>query len=122
MSSLTNTGNRHHLVALRHQVMLSGSPVYISPTETFTFTIEWPWASTLTNYTATMYIKNGSDVSATYMTGGSHSAAGNVQTLKSITLVVGGVRYVVNVTATIDGGNTETRMFEIIARKAQDGM
>lgn len=120
-SSLTNTGNRHNLVALRNQVMLSGSPVFMSPTETYTFTVTWPWATSLSSSTAAAFKVNGSDVSSTLMPSGSHTASGNVQTLKPITAVTGGTTYVVNVTTTIDSGNVETRSFEIIVRKNADG-
>lgn len=86
--------------------------VFQYPGETVTYNITVEGTNAPTSPTATVY-KGRSDVTSTVMPSGSHSASGQVITLKPVTALVSGVEYSVMVTATV-AGNTEQRKLIII--------
>ena len=85
--------------------------------ETVTFTVTFLGATAATSPVATVY-QNKTDVTSTIMPSGSASASGNVVTLKPMTAMTGGKRYVVSVSATVDG-NTRVKKFMVICQKGQ---
>lgn len=85
--------------------------------ESLTFTLTYLGASSVSSVTATVY-QNKTDVTSTVMPAGSTSASGNVATLKPLTAMTGGKKYVVSVSATVDG-NTVVKKFQVNCQKGQ---
>lgn len=67
---------------------------------------------------ATVY-KNRADVTSTNMPSGNHTVNGDVVTLKPLTALVGGNRYVIDVQATV-GGDTYIKKIMVKAGRATD--
>jgi len=107
MPSFTSpyTGKRTTLVWNLDYPEVIGSPIYQYPGATVTYTVTVAGANAPSSISAVVY-KNGSDVTATVMPSGSHSASGQVITLKPLTALVANTDYSIIVTATI-AGNTE---------------
>lgn len=93
------------------------SPYYCSEGETLPLSGIFEFATTV-SAPATKCWKDGQDVSGTNLTG-ADSASGNIVTMKSFTAMVGGERYVVELTATVDGA-TQVRAMEFIVRSHGD--
>ena len=72
----------------------------------------------VTSPSAIVY-RNRANVTATVMPAGSASASGSVATLKPLTALVGGARYVVSVTGTVSG-DVWVKKIEIICGKDED--
>lgn len=96
------------------------SPVDMISGETITFSVTFQGATSVTSPSATVYL-NGTDYTSTAMPSGSHTASGNVATLKPLVAGAndGGEKYVVAVSATVDG-NTELRKLMVNILKASD--
>ena len=101
---------------MSHEIFAVESPVSVISGETLTLSLTWLGATSVSAPGATVY-HNGTDETSTIMPSGSHSASGNVQTLKPITAMVGGEDYVIAASATVDG-NTEIRKVLIKCVKA----
>ena len=63
--------------------------------------------------------RNRQTVTSTVMPSGSHTASGSVATLKPLTALVGGARYVITITGTV-AGDTWKKKVEIKCGKAVD--
>jgi len=98
------------------EIFIIESPIVVVAGETLTLSVTWLGATSVSSPTATVY-HNGTDETSTIMPSGSHSASGNVQTLKPITAMTGGEDYVIAVQATVDG-NTEIRKILVKCVKA----
>ena len=72
----------------------------------------------VTSPTAKVY-RRRADVTATVMPSGSHTASGSVATLKPLTALVGGARYIVAVTGTVSG-SVWVKKVEIIVGRDED--
>jgi hypothetical protein len=99
--------NRTNLVAQLSHPVIQGSPTFIFPGETYTFTITVLGSNAPTSPSAVVY-QDGSDSTATNMPSGSASVSGQVITLKPFTLAVAGSRYSIIITFTL-AGNVEQR-------------
>jgi len=83
-----------------------------------TITIQCVYWDTPTLPDATVY-KNRADVTSTAMPSGSHSNSGDIVTLKPLTALVGGNRYIIDVEATV-GGNIYLKKIMVKAGRATD--
>jgi len=99
--------NRTNLIFRLNNPIIQGSPTFIFPGETYTFTTTVEGTNAPTSPGATIY-QDGSDSTATNMPSGSHSVSGQVITLKPFTAGVAGSRYSILINATISG-NIENR-------------
>ena len=72
----------------------------------------------VTSPSAAVY-RNRQAVTSAVMPSGSHSASGSVATLKPLTALVGGARYVVAVTGTV-AGDTWIKKVEVLVGKDED--
>lgn len=86
---------------MRRDIEVNESPIYLTAGESRPFTVTFEQASSVATTSAKIY-KNGSDSTGTNMTG-STSVSGNVVTLPTISALIGSERYVVELTATVDG-------------------
>ena len=103
------------------EIWVNESPIYLVEGAGPTYTITYVGATTVSSSGATMAIyKNGSgsDLASTLLTG-SLSASGNVLTLKTLQSLVGGNKYVISVSASVDGV-TEVRKIMLVVQKAKD--
>lgn len=92
------------LIAMRRDVEINESPIYLTAGETRLYTVTFEQGSIVASTSAKIY-KNGSDVTSINMSGAT-SVSGNVVTLPTIglaTALIGGERYVLEVAATVDG-------------------
>ena len=101
---------------MSNEIFVVESPLTVVAGETLTLSLTWLGATSVSAPGATVY-HNGTDETSTIMPSGSHSASGNVQTLKPITAMTGGETYVIAASATVDG-NTEIRKVLVKAVKA----
>ncbi|UOF79217.1 hypothetical protein [Caudoviricetes sp.] len=83
------------------------SPIVHVQGESYTHSLTWLGATTVTVSGVTIY-RGTTDVTATNMPAGSHSASGNVATFKPLTALVGNTTLIIVFTCTVDG-NTEIR-------------
>ena len=65
--------------------------------------LSFPWATTVASPTSVTVYKGGTDTSSTNMPSGSHSVSGTNLTLKSLTALVGGELYMIDVVVSVDG-------------------
>lgn len=86
---------------MRRDVTVNESPIHLTAGESRAYTVTFEQASTVASTSAKIY-KGGTDSTATYMSG-STSVSGNVVTLPTISSLIGGERYVVELAATVDG-------------------
>ena len=105
-----------NLNATQSGAWLVESPLVSVAGETTTYSVTYLGSSSVSSVTGTVY-QNKSDVTSTIMPSGSTSASGNVATLKPITAMTGGKKYVITVTATVDG-NVVVKKFMIRCQKA----
>ena len=96
---------------------LKEDPLEMIEGEVVTFSVTFEGITACSSPTAKVY-RNETDVTSTAMATGSHSASGNVVTLKPLTAGTsdGGEIYVVVVQATADG-NTEKRKVRVYILK-----
>lgn len=80
------------------------------------FSIKWLGTGTLSSPECKLY-HNGSDVTSTYMTSGSDSVSGRVQTSKSVVSPVGGELYVLRWKVT-EGGQVRGVQTELMVLAA----
>lgn len=99
--------NRLELIWRLNEPEILGSPIWALPGETVTLTITVEGTNAPSSPSATVY-KGRSDVTSTVMPSGSHTASGQVITLKPATAMVAGSDYAFIIQATV-GGNTEQR-------------
>ena len=85
---------------IQDQVFAIESPLHAVEGSTLTLTCTY-WGA-VTSPTAAVY-RNGTAVTSTVMPSGSHTASGSVATLKPLTALVGGAKYVIAVTGTVSG-------------------
>lgn len=88
------------------------SPVVQGERETITYACTFLGAKSVSSPSAVAY-RSRTSQTGTVFPAGSITASGNVVTLKPLKNLVGGIRYVIAVTATVDG-NTLVRKFEVI--------
>jgi hypothetical protein len=86
----------------KESLFLEESPIYQGAGATVPYSVTFPFATTVAAGTIAVY-KNGADVTSTVMPSGSHSASGNVLTLKPLTALTGGETYLISIAATVDG-------------------
>lgn len=89
---------------MRRDVWVNESPIYLTAGDSAPYAITLEQASAISNTSAKIY-KGGTDYTSTYMSGAT-SVSGNVVTLPTIgspNALVGGERYVAELTATVDG-------------------
>lgn len=98
------------------QVFAVESPLRV--VEGSTITLACTFWGTVTSPNATVY-RNRQPVTSTVMPSGSHSNSGKVATLKPITALVGGARYVVAVTGTISS-DVWIKKVELICGRDED--
>jgi hypothetical protein len=82
---------------------------------TMTYTVKFKGASSVTSPGVAIYVdESDTDSASTLMPSGSHTASGNVATLKPLVVpsTDGGKDYLLNVSATVDG-NTEVALIKI---------
>ena len=92
------------------------SPLTVVEGESITYSVTYLGITTCSSPTALVYRNGSNDVTSTVMPSGSHSAAGNVVTLKPATGMVGNANYVIAVTCTADG-NTRVKKIKLIVQK-----
>jgi hypothetical protein len=102
-------------------VLLIESPINMIEGETITYSVTWQGASSLSSPTAKVY-KDGTDITSTAMSSGSHSVSGNVQTLKP--LVAGSTdgkkKYVVIIEVVVDGNTERRKLIVNIVKASQE--
>ena len=99
-----------------NEVFAVESPIRVVEGATVTFTCTY-WGA-VTSPSAKVY-RNGTEVTSTVMPSGSTSVSGSVATLKPLTALVGGARYVVAVTGTV-GGDIFVKKVEVICGRDED--
>ena len=99
--------NRKNLIWRLNEPDILGSPIWQFEGETVTYTVTVEGTSAPSSPSATVY-KNGTDVTSTVMPSGSHTASGQVITMKPVTALVAGSDYSIMLQATV-GGSTELR-------------
>jgi hypothetical protein len=81
-----------------------GVPVEQGENASVPWSVKWPSASTVASPTVKVYKKGTTtDVAATVMPSGSHTASGNLLTMKNLTALTGGESYIISITITVDG-------------------
>ena len=83
-----------------------------------TITLACTFWGAVTSPTATVY-RRRANVTTTVMPSGSHTASGSVATLKPLTALAGGARYIVAVTGTVSG-DVWIKKLEIIVGRDED--
>lgn len=83
-----------------------------------TVTLACTYWGTVTSPSVLVY-RNRQDVTSTVMPSGSHTVSGAVATLKPLTGLVGGSRYVVSVTGTV-GGDVWVKKIECSVGRDED--
>jgi len=101
---------------VQDQVFAIESPIHAVEGSTFTITCTY-WGA-VTSPTAAIY-RNGTEVTSTVMPSGSHTASGSVATLKPLTALVGGAKYVIDVTGTV-GGDVWVKKIEMTVGRKSD--
>ena len=96
------------------------SPLYCCASDNFPITDTLTGGTTITAMTAKTYL-GSTDTTATNMSTGSQSFAGNVYTTKNISALKGGNTYVLAVAVTVDGIVT-TRKCEIRVQKDAEAL
>lgn len=104
------------LTATQEDAFVLNSPKTLVEGEGITYSITYLNATTCSSPSAIVYRNGNNDVTSTVMPSGSHSATGNVVTLKPITGLVGNATYIIAVTATVDG-NTRVKKIKLIVQK-----
>lgn len=102
-------------------IWINESPVDLTEGDQPTYSITFDDATTVASGSLAIY-KNGSgsDISVTNsMTNGSFAYSGNVVTLPTLKNLVGGNRYVVAITITVDSV-VEVRKLELVVQKKKD--
>lgn len=102
---------------MRGDVWALESPYLCSEGETLPLSGIFEFAAAVSNPTTKCW-KDGQDVSGTNLSG-ADSASGSIVTMKSFTAMTGGERYVVELTATVDG-STQVRAMLFIVRAHGD--
>ena len=87
----------------------------IDAVEGSTVTLACTFWGAVTSPGATVY-RNRQDVTSTVMPSGSHSASGSVATLKPLTALVGGARYIIAVTGTVSGDVWIKKVMIVVGR------
>lgn len=100
-------------------VFVVESPIYQLNGETITYAIRWEGASSVSSPSATVY-RGRTDVTSTVMPSGSHSASGDVITLKPLTALTSGSRYAVVVSATVDSMTRVVKIMVLCPRLAEE--
>jgi len=90
----------------------------IKAIEGSTITLACTFWAAVTSPSAKVY-RNGTEVTSTVMPAGSASASGSVATLKPLTALVGGARYVVAVSGTVSG-DIHVKKIEVIVGRDED--
>ena len=83
-----------------------------------TITLSCTFWGTVTSPSATVY-RRRANVTATVMPSGTASASGSIATLKPLTALAGGARYVIAVTGTV-AGDVWIKKIEVICGKDED--
>ena len=83
-----------------------------------TVTLACTFWGAVTSPSATVYLRRA-NVTTTVMPTGSHTASGSVATLKPLTALVGGSRYIVSVVGTVSG-SIWVKKLEIVCGRDED--
>lgn len=100
-----------------------GIPVQQGEDATIAWSVRWDYATTVGSTTKTVKVfKKGSstDGASTYMPSGSHTASGNILTMKPLTALVGGEKFIISILIDVDG-QTDQFWLEVHALKAETG-
>ena len=103
-------------------VFIIESPVVQGVNASIPWTIVFPWATSVTSPTVAVFKKGTTtDVASTVMPLGSHTVSGNSLTLKNLTSLTAGERYIIDIRITIDGILDEL-FLEVIALRQETGL
>lgn len=102
------------LTAMQRDPYVLESPRYLVEGDLPTYTVTYEGALAVTSPSAKIY-KDETDTTSTNFPAGSASASGNVVTLPTLAALVGGERYVIALTATVDGQVTVRKCLLIVA-------
>lgn len=102
------------LTAMRRDPWVLESPYYATAGESLPFTFTYEGASSVTDPVAAAY-KDETTVTSTVFPTNSPSVSANVVTLSTATGLVGGERYVIAVTAVVDGATLIRKLLLIVA-------
>ena len=90
----------------------------IKAVEGSTITLACTFWAAVTSPSAKVY-RGGTEYTSVVMPAGSASASGNVATLKPLTALVGGFRYIVAVSGTV-AGDVHVKKIEVIVGRDED--
>ena len=100
---------------LRASVWVDESPIEVVSGTSYTLSLTWLGASSVTVTSVTIY-RAGTDVSSTNMPAGSHSASGNVATFKPLTALVANTVLILSIVCAVDS-NTEVRKLRVMVKQ-----
>lgn len=107
------------LTAMQQTTFVLESPWYVVEGESYAFTLTYEGATSVTSPSAAAY-KDESAVTNTIFPTNLPSASGNVVTLSPATGFTGGERYVVAVTATVDGATVIKKIVFVVSTPGQE--
>lgn len=107
----------HNVTFTKEQAWALEPDIQAVAGETLTITCTYRGAAAVASGSATAWYKRGkTEITATVFPSGSVTASGNTLTLKPLTAMVAGNRYVIVVTGTVDSADVKVKLFAVRCR------